>query len=424
MLIAKFKLSRRLMLCIATATMAPVLALAQAPTTVELWSFLDPAADNSRAKSLKQVIDTFESANPNFKVKTNVVQWQELSPMLLRASRSGRVPDVVMIYSPSLQTQIAAGSLSPLDSLVGKGADQNDLIIFPEAKDAKGTVYAMPWEMRVHGMLYRKDLLDKAGLPVPKTLPELVSTASKLGADGRLGLGLGFKPTQPDAGMAWFIPTAVSMGAKILKDDGSPDFTSPPMVRLVNLLNDMVHKDKVMTLDAALLADAEVQQFAEGGRTVFIAKATHRLQFIREKSGLGDAYQMMEVPSFDPAKKAPAFVSGWTLAIPKAAANKDGAAKLIAHWTSAETQIQQSTSAGYLPIRRSVSNNPALSKQPHIRWALDYAAQNPLKFNWPENPDFLNATLSRAITEVLAGKSTAEVALAAAEKAYIAGLKR
>jgi len=224
--------------------------------------------------------------------------------------------------------------------------------------------------------------------------------------------------------MAWFIPTAVSMGAKIIRDDGTPDFTSLPMVRLVKLIHDMVHNDKVLTLDAALLGNSEVQQFAEGGRSVFIAKATHRLQFIREKSGLGENYQMMAVPSLDPNVKAPALVSGWTLGIPKASSHKDAAWKLIAHWSGAEMQIQQATGAGYLPGRRSVANNPAMDKQSHIRWALDYAAQSPFKFNWPENTDFLNATLANAVQEVLTNKATPENALAAVEKAYISGVKR
>ena len=417
--------TRRLALSLGmgAALLAPTALFAQAQQTIELWSFLDPTQDNSRSKALKHVISTFETANPTVKVKTSVIQWQEINPQLLRGARAGRVPDVVMLYSPNLQTHIAAGTISSLDDLVDKTTPKNDLVIFPEARDAKGQTFAIPWEMRVHGVMYRKDLLVKAGLSVPKTLPEMVDTASKLGADGRLGVGLGFKAANPDAGMAWFVPTAVSMGAKVIKDDGTPEFNSPQMVRLMTFIHDMVHKQKVMTLDAALLGDSEVQQFAEGGRTVFIAKATHRLQFIREKSGLGESYQMMEPLSFDPQVKVPAYISGWTLAIPKASPNRDAASKLVAHWTSAEMQLFQAVEAGYLPVRRSIANSPALSKSPHIGWALEYAAQNPLKFNWPENTDFLNATLARAVEQVVSNKATPVEALVAAEKAYRAGVK-
>jgi len=47
-------------------------------------------------------------------------------------------------------------------------------------------------------------------------------------------------------------------------------------------------------------------------------------------------------------------------------------------------QIQQATGAGYLPVWRSVASNPARDKQSSIHCPLDYAAQSPFKFNWPE----------------------------------------
>jgi ABC-type glycerol-3-phosphate transport system substrate-binding protein len=418
-------ITRRIALAGSLALTLTTSALAQAQTTVELWSFLDPVQDNSRAKALKHVIDTFESANPSIKIKTSVIQWQEISPQLLRAARANRVPDVVMVFSPQLQTQIAAGTLASLEDRLAKMPDRNDLVVLSEGKDRQGNSYAVPWEMRVGGIMYRKDLLDKAGLPVPKTLPELAEAAGKLGTEGKIGFGLGFKPTNPDAGLAWFVPTAVAMGAKILRADGTPDFASPEMIQLTQFTHDLVHKYKAMSLDAALMGDTEVQQLAEGSRTVFLAKGSHRLQFIREKSGLANNIQMMAVPTFTPGKPAPAIVQGWTLAIPKASKNQEAAWKFIQHWTSTDIQIYQAEKAGYLPVRRSASTAPALKdpKNAHVAWALDYAAQHPFEFNWPENPDFLYATLAKALEQVVTNQSPPKDALIAAEKAYAAGMK-
>lgn len=58
--------TRRLALGIGlgAALLAPTALLAQAQKTIELWTFLDPTQDNSRAKALKHVITTFEAANP------------------------------------------------------------------------------------------------------------------------------------------------------------------------------------------------------------------------------------------------------------------------------------------------------------------------------------------------------------------------
>jgi multiple sugar transport system substrate-binding protein len=88
-------------------------ASAQA-TTIELWSFIDPAGRGSRPEAMGHVIRTFEAANPGTRVRTNVIQWTELGPQLLRASRAGQVPDVVMLYSPYMSPQVAANTLQPL----------------------------------------------------------------------------------------------------------------------------------------------------------------------------------------------------------------------------------------------------------------------------------------------------------------------
>lgn len=99
------------------------------------------------------------------------------------------------------------------------------------------------------------------------------------------------------------------------------------------------------------------------------------------------------------------LLRGRTLAVYKAPPNRDAALRLIAHWTSAEMQLFQATKAGYLPMRSRIATSPAMAKSPHIGWALEYAAQNPLKFNWPDNPDFLNATLARAVEQVVSNKT-------------------
>lgn len=416
--------SRRALLVTVVAATAHCAVMAQTGRVLELWSFIDPVADNSRSKALKHVIDTFQVANPGTTVKTTVIQWQEISPQLLRATRAGKVPDVVMLYSPNVQTHIAAGTLRSLDPFLSNMTDKSDLLVLPEGRDDKNNIYALPWEVRVQGLMYRKDLLDKAGIPIPSTLPELAIAAGKLNKDGRLGFGLGFKPTNADAAMGWFLPTAIAMGARVLRVDGSPDFTSVPMVKLMSYIHDLAHTYKATSVDALLLSDAEVQQLAEGGRTGFLAKATHRVQFIKEKSGVTDGYQMMALPTFDPKVKAPAYVTGWTLGMPKASPNVDAAWKFMAHWTSGPMQLYQATTAGYLPVRKTVAASPELAKSSHVKWALDYAAQQPLKFNWPQNPDFLNATLAKAVEQVVSQKATPQEALAAAEKAYEAGIKR
>lgn len=419
-------ITRRIALAGSLALAMTTGAIAQGQSTIELWSFLDPAQDNVRSKALKHVIDTFESVNPSIKVKTSVIQWQEISPQLLRGARAGRTPDVTMLFSPTLGVHLAAGTLQPLDEDLAKMPNRQDLVILPAGKDKSGKTYAVPWEMRVTGIMYRKDLLEQAGTPLPTTLAELADVAGRMTKDGKIGFGIGFNAAQPTAAMEWFIPTAVGLGAKVLNPDGTAAFAGPEMEKLTQYVADLVHKHKAVPVDVALLGDNDVQQFAESGRTVFLVKASHRFQFIRDKAGIKEGYQMMPFPTDQAGKPAPAIVQSWSLGIPKASKNRDAAWKFIQHWTSSEMQLHQAETAGYLPVRRSVANAPAFKdpQNAHIGWALTYAAEHPLDFAWPENTEFLYATLARAIEQVVTGKASPKEALTAAEQAYNNALKK
>ena len=67
---------------------------------IELWSFIDPEEPGARSEILKDILTQFEADNPGVTVNTNIIQWTELGPQLLRADRAGAVPDLVMLYSP------------------------------------------------------------------------------------------------------------------------------------------------------------------------------------------------------------------------------------------------------------------------------------------------------------------------------------
>jgi len=401
--------------------------VAAAQTTIELWTFLNPSDGDVRSKTLAEVISSFEAANPGVKVKPTVMEWTEIGPALLRASAAQRVPDLTMMFSGVIAIHVAAKTIQPLDAYLAKWPKESlqDIVILPSARDREGHVYGLPWELRVAGVMYRKDLLDKAGLTPPKTLPELAEDAKKLGIAEGVGIAVGFSPTKPDAAMDWMIPTLIGMGAKPLNPDGSANFRTPEMKKLVTYVYDLVHTYKIVPLDVALQGDDQVQSFAEAGRTVFMPKMTHRLNFIRDKSNLGQNYQMMASPTFDPEKPAPAYVQGWNLSIPRGAKSPEAAWKLIEHWTSKDIQVLQGTKAGYLPVRASAAADPAFGApaSAHIKWAQEYSAKYPLEFEWPTNISLLYTTLARAVSTIISDRGKMDEALGAAEQAYNAGRK-
>lgn len=398
-------------------------AIAQG-TTIELWSFLDPAGRGSRPEALSHVIRTFEAAQPGVRVRTNVIQWTEIGPQLLRASRAGQVPDVVTLYSPYMAPQVAAGTLQPLDEMMRgwSAEDRADVITLPIARDRQNRLFGLPWELRIFGLFHRVDLFAAAGLRPPETLDEMVEAGRRLQQGAVMGLGASFAPATSTAPIEWFLPCVVALGGRLLNEDGSAAFVGPATERMLAFTHDLVHRHRILSLDAALAPSDDVQNIGIAGNIAQYFQGSHRLTTMQERSPAGAQWSLVPFPAVEAGKPTPISLQGWNLSIPRRARNPQQAFAFIQHWTSASMQLHQAVAAGYLPVRRAVARDPAFATEQNRRFGLDVileaVAQRPLNFAWPENSDALNDALGRMIQQVLTNRMPVREAMAWGERTY------
>jgi len=412
----KGKVRRALLAGVTLAFLGSGTAVAQ---DVQLWSFMDPKGEGARSEALKAVLERFEKDNAGAKVDTNIVEWDQIAPSLMRAAQAGKAPDIAMIYSPNLRSLIAAGALQPLDgclSGIWSDADRADAIVLPVAKHEDKT-YAVPYELRVFGFFYRADLVDKA----PGSFDELLAVAKKNSSGDHSGLGMTFNAGGGSVeAIEWFVPMVVGMGGKVLNDDGSAAFNSPQVLDLLGRLQGAVATDKILPQDVMLSTTDQVEQLAQSGRLVFIAEGSQEASSFKETATGAMKWSFMPPPGIAPGTTSPAAMNGWNLVIPKGAANASGACQLIKTWTAPDVQRDQSVKAGYLPMRASVTSDAAFQtpENAYMATLLAYAASNPLKFAWPDNTDLLNEVLSQMIERTVTGQMPAAEAVVAAEESY------
>ena len=307
-------IGRRQILKAAAATAgvlaAPAVLRAQTSTTVEVWTFLDPNARGVRSELLKEIFTTFEQANPGTTIRANIIQWTEISPQLLRAARAGNVPDVVMLYSPFMTSHVEAGTLTAIDDFMKPWSQQrrDDTIILPIAKDRQGKTFALPWELRVFGLLYRLDLLQAAGLAPPTTLDDMARVALALQKPGIQGLAISLHTATSTAGIEFIMPQMIAQGSKILTADGAASFAGVGTERMLQYLHDLVHKHRVLSLDTALTPSDDVQNLAIGGQAAILTNGSHRLTTIQERSPAGAQWSFMPFPAMDAGKPVPALI--------------------------------------------------------------------------------------------------------------------
>ena len=129
-----------------------------------------------------------DNAPENVTVNTELTtygDWQEKMTMNLSSKSSAY--DITYIFPPDLATFADNGWLMPLDDYIEK---YNDVYNFDDIPDYlwdaytyDGHIYGIPSHQWAALLFARDDVLDEAGLEVPKTLDELVDTADKLNTD-------------------------------------------------------------------------------------------------------------------------------------------------------------------------------------------------------------------------------------------------
>ncbi|HEX5078460.1 MAG TPA: extracellular solute-binding protein [Geminicoccaceae bacterium] len=163
-----------------------LLALAVTSLSTSAWAqveltfrFNDAEQDEMRA-----ALDVFEKENPDIKVTLERVAWADAREQFLREAAVGEGPDVVHIAQVWTRSMGDAGVFIPLNDMIeehGLGAGWDDFISADLASQDDGTIHAVPWTVDTFAMVYRKDILEQAGISqFPTTWEELRDASAQI----------------------------------------------------------------------------------------------------------------------------------------------------------------------------------------------------------------------------------------------------
>jgi multiple sugar transport system substrate-binding protein len=167
------------------------------------FRFNDPEQREMRA-----ALDAFERDNPGIKVRLERIAWKDVRDQFLREAAVGEGPDVVHIAFVNAREMADAGAIRPVNDLAAKAppeAGLGDFIATDLATGKDGKLYALPWTTDTWAMVYRKDLLAKAGVTaLPATWDDLATVSGKVHA-ATGAAGFGFPAGSASAGSVWFL---------------------------------------------------------------------------------------------------------------------------------------------------------------------------------------------------------------------------
>lgn len=296
--------------------------------TVTWWT---PNFNEARAQEL---VTKFEAANPGITIDLEITTTDGLPQRILTALQSGAAPDVIDVQHGWVNGYAQNDLILPMDDVI---TDREDYI--PAALEYvtwNDQTWAVPYRIETHAVLYNRAHFTDAGLDPdapPQTWDELVAAATALTKDGRFGFAI---TGGGEVGNTIFrsLPFIWMAGGAIISDDGTEVLVnSPETVAAVKFYTDFYLN--------GLSPTSTLENDGTANRRLFIAETVSMYQSgqfdvgsIRAENDGIDIGVMM-IPHPEGADTA-AILGGWSLVLPRDAANPEEARTFMAFLAESE----------------------------------------------------------------------------------------
>ncbi|HAF71507.1 MAG: ABC-type sugar transport systems permease component [Acetothermia bacterium 64_32] len=383
---------------------------------ITFWHYWDGA----NLQALQSLIKQYEEAHPGITIEAVFVPGAELLTKLQTAIISGKTPTIAIADLIAMPTLVRSGALIPLDEYIEQtDIDMNDFFEGPLAYGSyEGRFYSLPVSASNLGLFWNKNLFKAAGLDPerpPRTWEELVEFGRIIKEKtGKWGYEL---YTAGGEGTTWQWQVFLwSAGGEFLSEDlSAPAFNSEAGVRALQFWVDLIHTYQISPL-------APWGLFGRG-EAAMVMDGSWMTQFFPMQVN----FELGAAPFPYPADGEPATnMGGEQIFIFKGDPDLQQVAwDFITWFTGTEIQVQWDRLTGFMPIRRSVAQDPA-----YIAWvknarplllpfveSMQYARPRPPVPEYPRISDIV----ANYIQEALYGRMTPADALdkAAAEVAQL-----
>jgi len=285
---------------------------------------------------------------------------------------------------------------------------------FPAPIDActyRGRLFGVPWYIDAGVLYYRRDLLEKYGLAVPQTYPELAEAARTVldGEDDPELYGFLWQGKQYEGLVCATLEVLSSFGGEVL-EGGDVGIASPESVAAFRFIQELLASGVSPRLVAT--ADEESTRTLFGaGKAVFLRNWVYAWNlFERPGSAVEGKVGLAPIPP-GPQGTGGSTLGGWQLGISRQSRHPEVAWALIEFLTRPESQAYLSRTIGYRPARRSLYVDPELAKEnpilPKLLPVVERARPRPV------TPLYLalSQVLQSEISAIVAGVKSVEDAL-------------
>lgn len=383
-----------------------------APDAADLWD----RQTTENADMLAAIVSEFNAAHPGLPVK--IVQsgnYADIYRKTTAAIQAGTLPSMAVAYGNMTVEYARAGAVAGLDEFISDteiGLTESDLAdFFPAVLEQNrypefdGAILSWPYTKAVLVMYFNTRVLSAAGIEAPPaTWDEFVAQCRTIKAKtGKRALCL-------DVDASTLNGMIFSRGGEILRD-GVPMYRTPETRAAFKMLATLFKDDLAFQNTPRTFND----QTAFGADdTAFAFRPSSSLPYFKIVMEGTDGWGVAPIPQADPANPATVLYGANVSVFKTTPEHQRTAWVFLKHFTSPEVNARWAVSTGYLPCRRSATNDPALqafwAEWQYNRVAfdcLDFARSEPNVAGWQT----IRGLLENAATEVVTGLKSPDDAI-------------
>lgn len=342
--------------------------------TVRVWFMEGSISDDAIAYLEK----TFAEQNPGNTLKVEIQPWDGIvSKLQTSLASKSESPDLVETGNTQTAVFASVGAFAPVDDLYNKVGGDKLIQSFIDAGRWDNKLYALPLYAGARGIIYRKDLFEKANIAVPKTIDELADAAIKLGKAN---------PDNVEGFSGMYLSAVDIHGVKSLMFAGGGDYATlsngkwqeklsdPATVASLERVQKIFKDGTAYAMDSSASQKSFQKYFNENKVGILVGTGSVAKKIDKELWDAGKV-GVMPIPGVKEGSVGQTFAGGSSISLASNAQNPELAKKALevifsekfqtmvakAGWTPGNTQYGSASEGAFADISTTVIENSKLT---------------------------------------------------------------